>query len=152
MHTRPIDNVVMFVTLLATALALGAAMAHALELPNKIGLGRDDYFVVQRAYDGWSNLAYLLVVELVAMVLLAYLYRRQPGVLWAAVAAVVCLLLAQAVFWAFTYPANVATSNWTVMPDNWEQLRVRWEYSHLAGAFFQVLAMSALIVAALNRR
>jgi hypothetical protein len=30
--------------------ALGAALAHALELPNKIGLSREHYFIMQRAY------------------------------------------------------------------------------------------------------
>jgi hypothetical protein len=46
-------NIAFFIALMATALALGAALAHALELPNKIVLSRDDYFVVQKAYRGW---------------------------------------------------------------------------------------------------
>jgi hypothetical protein len=29
-----------------TALCLGPALAHLLELPNKLGLGREDYFTV----------------------------------------------------------------------------------------------------------
>jgi hypothetical protein len=36
-------QVALFVALLSTALALGAAMAHVLELPNKIALPRDQY-------------------------------------------------------------------------------------------------------------
>jgi hypothetical protein len=59
------------------------------------------------------------------------------------------LLSAQAVFWLYTYPANAATDNWTAIPDNWETLRKQWEYSHALGAAFQLLAMSALIIAAL---
>ena len=39
-------NIAFFVAVFVTALALGAAMAHALELANKIGLPREDYFVV----------------------------------------------------------------------------------------------------------
>jgi hypothetical protein len=62
------------------------------------------------------------------------------------------LALAQAVFWVWTFPANIATENWTIAPPNWEALRAQWEYSHLAGAGFQVLTMCALIVAALARR
>jgi hypothetical protein len=55
------------------------------------------------------------------------------------------------VFWIWTYPANQATGNWTVQPENWEILRRNWEYSHFAGAVFQVLAMAALIIAVLRR-
>ena len=144
-------DIVLFLALLATALALGAALAHALELPNKIGMSRDEYFIVQKIYSGWNRLAWLLAVELAAIVSAIVMSRRYPGVLWPGVVALVCLLCAQAVFWTFTYPANVATENWTVVPANWEALRARWEYSHAAGAAFQAISMGSLIVAALAR-
>jgi hypothetical protein len=38
------------------------------------------------------------------------------------------------VFFAWTYPANELTDNWTSIPDNWEQLRHHWEYAHAANA------------------
>jgi hypothetical protein len=41
-------NIAFFVALLASALVLGPALAHLFELPNKIGLSRDDYFIVQK--------------------------------------------------------------------------------------------------------
>jgi hypothetical protein len=144
-------DVVFFIALLTTALALGAALAHALELPNKINLAKDEYFVVQKVYWGWNQLAYLLVLELIAMLAVAVLSRHEPQVLWPTIIAIVCLIAAQAVFWIFTYPANVVTDNWTAIPNQWEDVRARWEYSHLAGAAFQVMAMSALIVAVLAR-
>jgi hypothetical protein len=144
-------NIAVFVALFATALALGAAMAHALELPNKIGLSSEDYFVVQRIYAGWSRLGVLIAVEFAAIVAVAALYRRQRPVLWPTLVAIGCLLAAQAVFWAFTFPANRATANWTVQPETWQALRRQWEYSHLAGAGLQAVAMASLIVAALAR-
>ena len=52
---------------------------------------------------------------------------------------------------AWTFPANRATSFWTVQPDNWESRRSQWEYSHLAGPAFQTLPMAALIFAVLRR-
>jgi hypothetical protein len=72
-------------------------------------------------------------------------------VFWPSVAALTSLVAAQAVFWIWTFPANQATSNWTTQPVNWETLRRNWEYSHLAGAVFQALAMAALIIAVLRR-
>jgi hypothetical protein len=142
---------VFFIALLSTALALGGALAHAFELPNKIGLSQADYFTVQQIYAGWNRLAILLLVELASMLALAVMARRRPEVLWPVLLAIMSLACAQAIFWVFTYPANVVTSNWTSVPADWEMWRARWEYSHLAGAAFQLLAMSALIIAALRR-
>jgi hypothetical protein len=144
-------EVIFFIALLATALALGAALAHALELPNKINLPEREYFIIQQVYRGWNQLAYLLMIQLVSMLAIAGLSWQEPRVLWPTLAAVLCLLCAQALFWTFTYPANVATDNWTAIPAEWESLRTRWEYSHALGALFQLLAMSALIVAVLGR-
>jgi hypothetical protein len=145
-------NVLFFIALLATSLALGPALAHALELPNKIGLPAKDYFTVQQAYRGWNRLGFLLAVELLSMLGLLALYWSEPTVRWSVIAAILCLIGAQVLFWTRTYPANVVTSNWTAIPDNWQQLRRNWEYSHAAGALLQTFAMSALIVAVLARR
>lgn len=147
----PAYDAVFFVALLATALALGGALAHLLELPNKIGLAEADYFTVQQIYRGWSQLGYLLGVELVSIVALIVMSRHERGVMWPAAVALAGLVCAQAVFWIFTFPANVATENWTAVPENWEALRRQWEYSHAVGAAFQTVVMAALIIAALRR-
>jgi len=146
-----LSKLVFFVAILATAIALGGALAHALELPNKIGLPANEYFTVQQIYRGWNRLGFLLALQLAAMIATAILYRHDPTVRWSAIAAILSLVVAQAIFWAFTFPANVATSNWTQIPDNWEQLRRNWEYSHAAGAAFQLLAMAFLAWGALSR-
>jgi hypothetical protein len=150
-HSSFARDVAFFVALLATSLALGAALAHALELPNKIDMSREHYFIVQRVYDGWSHLAYLLAAQLVGLLGLALLYRAEPRVLTPVMVALACFVAAQAIFWIWTFPANQATENWTMQPDNWEALRRQWEFSHLAGAGFQTLAMTALIVAVMRR-
>ena len=140
-----------FIALLATGFALGGALAHAFELPNKIGMERDAYFVVQTIYSGWDRLAYLLAVELAGILAVIFLYRAEPRVFWPGCVALGGLIGAQIVFWVWTFPANQATENWTRQPANWELLRVQWEYSHLAGAGFQTIAMAALIIAVLQR-
>ena len=133
-------------------MALGASLAHLFELPNKIDLGRDAYFTVQGNYRGWNQLAYVLAIEFVSIIAIIILSRDDRQVrLWATVA-LLSLVAAQAVFWTFTYPANVATNNWTAIPADWETLRRQWEYSHAAGAIFQLIAMTSLVIAALKRR
>lgn len=140
-----------FVALLATAMALGGALAHAYALPNKIDMTREAYFTAQAIYLGWNRLAIVLAVQLLGILCVLVLHRRKPRVAGPALAALAGLIAAQAVFWLWTYPANRATESWTVQPETWETLRAQWEYSHLAGAGFQLLAMGALILAVLNR-
>jgi hypothetical protein len=142
---------VFFVALISTALALGGGLAHAYEMLNKLPLSRGDYFTVQQIYAGWNRLGIVLFVELSAMISLAIMTRRDPALFWPVLAAIGCVVVAQAVFWIVTFPANVATKNWTTMPHDWVALRQRWEYSHLAGAIFQLLALAALACAALAR-
>lgn len=144
-------NVSFFIALLATALALGGALAHALELPNKIGLSQQDYFTVQQIYAGWNRLGFLLAVQFIGMLAVIVTYRNVRQILLPALLALGFLIAAQLIFWTFTFPTNTATANWTQQPADWELLRAQWEYSHLAGAAFQTLAMVSLIVAVLRR-
>ncbi|MEQ1731506.1 MAG: DUF1772 domain-containing protein [Vicinamibacterales bacterium] len=140
-----------FLALMATSLAMAAALAHALELPNKMTLGRDDYFTVQSIYAGWNRLAALLLIQLAGIVAVCFVFRHQSEVRNLALIALASLVAAQAIFWIWTFPANQATASWTLKPPNWEALRYQCEYSHFAGAVFQVLAMASLIVAVLKR-
>jgi hypothetical protein len=139
---------------MATALALGPALAHLLELPNKIGLPKDAYFTVQQIYAGWNRLGVVLMVQLLSIVAVILLARDDRRLRTLAIVALLCLAGAQVLFWTFTFPANTATVNWTVQPDNWQALRLHWEYSHAGGALLQFTAMVCLLVGALgdNRR
>lgn len=139
---------------MATAIALGPALAHLLELPNKIGLAKDAYFAVQQIYAGWSRLGWLLAIQIVSILAVAVLAGDDRRMRRLALLALICIAGAQALFWTLTFPANTATANWTVQPDDWETLRRRWEYSHAAGALLQLAAMACLSLGAIgdNRR
>lgn len=144
-------NIAFFAALLTSALVLGPALAHAFELPNKIRLSRDEYFTVQQIYRGWNQLGWLLGVQVVALLVAAYMVRVERRVQALTLLALACVAAAQVLFWAFTYPANVATANWTVPPGNWADLRRQWEYSHAAGAALQLVGLCLLFVAILIR-
>ena len=77
---------------------------------------------------------------------------RGTGAAFAQVVAA-CLLMAATfpVFFIWTYPGNVATQNWTVVPDNWGALRTQWEYSHAANAVLTFAAFCCLALAAGRR-
>jgi hypothetical protein len=143
-------SVVRFCSVLFVALTLAPALAHLLELPHKIQLPRDEYFVVQQIYRGWSLLGVVILAALVSTALLAIVNRHDRRALAWSLVALLALAAAHALFWIFTFPTNQATDNWTKQPENWEALRARWEYSHAAGAALDLVALVAVIVAALS--
>ncbi|MGZ8269254.1 MAG: DUF1772 domain-containing protein [Burkholderiales bacterium] len=145
-------TVARFSSLLFAALALAPALAHLLELPNKIGLTRDEYLIVQQIYRGWALLGFVVFGALLSTLALALLARRRPREFRTALLAFLCLGGTQVVFWTFTYPANQATHNWTVLPENWMVLRSQWEYSHAASAILNLIALIALIYGSVTRR
>ena len=125
---------------LLTAFALVPAGAHLLALPNKLAMGEAAYLAAQAAYRGWALAGVLPIAAILVHALLAARGRR-----WNAAAAVL-LAAGLAVFFLFTFPANQATANWTVLPAGWEGLRARWEWSHAANA---ALTLAALVCALL---
>jgi hypothetical protein len=138
-----------FLAVVLTALALVPGGAHLAELPNKIGLPRDAYFAAQGLYRGWALFGFVLFGALAANLGLAAALRRQPRRAPARLALAAGLLVALnlAVFFAWTYPANLATENWTRVPAEWEALRRQWEYTHAANAGILLLALCSVVLA-----
>ncbi|HXG92965.1 MAG TPA: DUF1772 domain-containing protein [Blastocatellia bacterium] len=130
MELKPIR----FFSLLFTALVFAPSMAHLLELPNKLGLTRDEYFTVQQIYYGWALLGFVIAGALFSTLVLTFMSRRAKKRFVLSLIALLAIIGTQVLFWVFTYPANRQTNNWIMIPANWESLRAQWEYSHAAGA------------------
>jgi hypothetical protein len=145
-------RVAQFLAIVFTALALVPAGAHLFELPNKIGLAEDAYFVVQNIYRGWALFGIVLFGALAANLALAIMVRRQRAPFWLALAGFLLVAATLAIFFTWTYPANQATSNWTVVPANWQELRTQWEYAHAANAVLTFLALCSVTLSALLTR
>ena len=145
-------NALRALSLLFCALALAPAMAHLLELPNKMGLSRDEYLVVQQIYRGWALLGVVVYGAFLSTLALTIAARKEGGEFGPALTAFLCIAGTQAIFWAFTYPANQQTANWTLLPDHWAALRMQWEYSHAASAVLNLVAFIAMIAAVLTRK
>jgi len=134
-----------FLSLSLVALSLGAPLAHLFELPNKLGLSAQDYLVVQQIYRGWAFLGVLPCAALVATLVVAVQTRETRHAFTLALTSFFCITGMLAVFFIFTYPVNAVTESWTFLPDNWEALRLRWEYSHAASAMLTFVAFLALL-------
>jgi hypothetical protein len=145
-------RIAQFLAIVLTALALVPAGAHLFELPNKIGLPQDAYFIVQNIYRGWALFGIVLFGALGANLALTFLVRRRPGAFWLALLAFLLVAATLVVFFTWTYPANQATANWTQIPANWQELRLRWEYAHATNAVLTFIALCAVTLSTLIAR
>ncbi len=141
-----------FLSLLFCALARAPALAPQLELPNKMGMSRDEYLVAQQIYRGWWLLGIFVFGALLSTLWLAIVVRRRLAAFIPALIAFFAIAGTQVVFWTFTFPMNQRTANWTILPDGWAAMRLQWEYSHAASAVLNLVALVAVIVSVLARR
>lgn len=138
-----------FFTLLFAVLAFGPSFGHALEAYNKFGLDREGYLTAQRLYDGWALLGIIVYPSILLTTALVLALRKRGLSLAGALVALILQIWAQVMFWLFTWPANVATDQWTTMPPDWMDLRAQWEYAHMIGAALNLAAVIALILSLL---
>ena len=141
---------VRLMAIIVTGLTLIAPAAHLFELPGKIHMSGDDYFVVQRVYLGWWVVGLLLPLAFIANSALAVVVRHDLSAFGLAVAAAALIVVNLVIFTVWTQPVNTVTENWAVRPENWQALRRQWEYSHAVNAGVTFLAFCAAAIAALR--
>jgi hypothetical protein len=107
---------------------------------------------VQRVYAGWSFFGIPIIAALLLTAVHTAMVRAKRGTFLLSLSAFIGLAATQAIFWAFTYPMNVATHNWTVMPVDFEVTRQQWEYSHALSAALNFAAFVAIVVATVVER
>lgn len=144
MKRSPVLKTAQFAAMVLTALTLVPLGAHLFSLPNKIVLAQTDYFIVQNMYRGWALFGVAIVGAILANLVLAVLLRRQGAAFMLVVVNLLCLIASLLIFFAFTYPANVATNNWTAVPVGWQSLRWQWEVSHAVNAAIVFAGFCAL--------
>lgn len=145
-------RVAQFFAIVLTALALVPAGAHLFELPNKIGLAEEQYFTVQNIYRGWALFGFVLFGALTSNLILTVILRHRRAPFWLALAAFLSVAGTLVIFFIWTYPANQATSNWTVVPANWRELRAQWEYAHAASAVLNFVGLCLVTLSSLMTR
>jgi hypothetical protein len=143
---------VQFLAIVLTALALVPGGAHLFEMLNKMALDQGAYFTVQQIYRGWALFGIALFGALGLNLVLAILMRDQRGPALLAGLAFLCIAATLAIFFTWTFPANQATENWTVQPENWEALRRQWEYSHAVNALITFVALCAVTLSVIIYR
>lgn len=133
-----------FLVIVLVALALVPVGAHLLARPNKIDLPQYQYFVTQAVYLGWGlPTGIVLISAIAASLVLTIVERGQGTTFWLALTTFVLMAATLVIYSIWTQPANSATSNWTVVPSNWRELRTQWEYSHTVNAVLTCVALCA---------
>lgn len=95
-------------TVLLVAVAFGLALAHALELPGKMRVGRDTYLAVQTIYYPGFTIGGGVgeAGGILATFLFLFFTPYGSAQFWLTLAALAGLIAMQAVFWLITQPVN----------------------------------------------
>ncbi len=152
------------VAIVLVALAAALSVAHALEMPGKMRLSRDNYFAVQCIY--YPGFTFGGISEPLGTAAIAILLNFVPAgstAFWLALTALICMFAMMGVFWLVTQPANkVWTQNMKMGAagatffkagpggqevSDWTSVRDRWEWSHVARAALATIAFLALLTA-----
>ena len=137
------------VAVASTGITLSAAVAHVLELPNKLALDAPLWLAVQQhLYRGWGPvIGPFEIAAVLATWTLVYLSRDRRAGFAPAVVAAVCMTLAPLVFFVMNAPVNAAVGSWTAttLPNDWEQYRLRWEVGHAITCALALTAFVALL-------
>jgi hypothetical protein len=153
-------------SVILVAVAMALALAHALELPGKMRLGKETYLAVQQIYYPGFTIGGL--GEGVGMIALLALLAFTPYAstrFWWTLAAFVLLLTMHLTYWLVTHPVNnfwlrdieltglgatffsLFSPSVTDVGADWTKLRDVWEYSHVARAVFAMLSLISLTIA-----
>ena len=143
-------TIIRFLAVIVTGLAVIAPAAHLFELPGKIQMPEQEYFVVQRIYLGWWMVGLFLPTALILNLAVAFVARADRAALVLACIAAGLLVLNLTIFMIWTQPVNTITNNWSARPENWQVLRAQWEYSHAVNAGVTFLAFCSATLAALR--
>jgi hypothetical protein len=143
-------KLVQVLAIVAAALYLVPTGAHLFELPHKMALSSAEYMTVQQIYAGWELFGIVIAIALLATLANTLLVRADRRAFSWSLVAFLALAATQGVFWAFTYPVNVATRFWTVFPEPFETARRQWEYSHAASAVLTFVAFVAIVFSSLT--
>ena len=155
---------VQILAILLAALSLTAALAHALEMPGKLRLAREQYLAVQTIYYPGFTIGGGLgeVGTILASAALALMLPAGSAASGLASAAFASALTVHALYWLIVHPVNrywlkgsevgAAGANFFALGAgdragaDWTVLRDRWERGHAIRAVFATLALVLLAV------
>ena len=155
-------------TVICVAVAMALALAHALELPGKMRLSKEQYLATQPIY--YPGFTIGGIAEPIGLLMLIVLLGWMPPgsvAFWLTAGSFLALLAMHAAYWLLIHPVN---NFWlkdfqlkgvgggffafglgggmahSAKPE-WTRLRDRWEYAHLLRAVLGLIGLILLVMA-----
>jgi hypothetical protein len=157
------------ITVILVAIAANLPLAHALELPGKLRLSKEQYLSVQPIYYPGFTIGGAVgeFGGMIALLVLLILTPSTGTVFWLIAAAFVALVAMHAAYWLVTHPVNnfwlkdfkpgrlgsgffsfdPLGRSGNASPPEWTALRDRWEYSHVIRAGLGLASLILLVAA-----
>ncbi|WP_353641262.1 DUF1772 domain-containing protein [Mesorhizobium sp. WSM2239] len=152
------------VAVVLVAITMALTLAHALELPGKLRLDREQYFAVQTIYyPGFTIGGGAEILGILVLALLLYLTPFGGARFLWTLSALALLVAVHGIYWVFTHPVNnfwvrdvelsgLGSTFFSAFapktePGDWKSLRDVWEYSHVARAALAMLSLIAITIA-----
>jgi hypothetical protein len=153
------------VAILIVAIVMALSLAHALELPGKLRLSKEDYLVVQPIY--YPGFTFTGFAEPLSVVVLIVLLFWIPGstAFWLVFSALIVLAAVNAIYWVVVHTVNnfwlkdfelkgasgaffkSGASQRDEGEVDWIAYRNRWEGGHVARAALSLIALALLATA-----
>jgi len=145
-------NVIRFSAVLFSAVALSVLLGQLFEWPVKINMSKDEYKVAQVIYYDLTWVYFFEIIAFLLTITLLILERKKKRTFILLLVALISFVISIAIFFIFTLPSEIATTQWSIFPDNWESLRDAWEYSNVWRAIINLTGFSFLVLALLKNR
>ena len=151
-----ISNLLLFLALVFSALALSTTSAHLMEYPQKVNLDISTYTIINdHLYRFYAILggAYCMMAIVFAGIL-TWLTRTVYSFRWnlAGFGLHICWLLSWLLIVLPVNKSVAAASDMEARSALWSSLRMRWEWGHIIGFCFHLLAFCFLIAGVLKGR
>lgn len=147
-----------------TAIVMGQALTHVLEMPGKMRLDRDQYYTVQTIYyPGFTVGGIAEPLSIVAAAAALLIAPAGGDAFWLIGGALAALILTQLLFWTVVQPVNrqwlgsarlsgaaehfFRTGQAGSLAGDWTKLRDRWEMGHAARSITATAAFILLLLA-----
>jgi hypothetical protein len=152
-------------TVMLAAVTMTLSLAHALELPGKLRLNKEQYLAVEPIYyPGFTIGGIAEPAVILATLALLILTPAGTGEFWLVAGALASLIMVQVIFWTKTQPVNgfwleetelsrtatrffqtgrgSASRDWTAARDQWEHSHTLRALAATVGPFLLTLAVA----------
>ncbi len=123
-----------FLTIFFSAITLSALIVQLLELRVNINVTKEGCRIVPGIYRRWVWLGIFEIGSAFLTGIWAFKEKEIESTFTYLMISFVCFAVSTVIFFLFTLPVNLTTSDWTQMRQGCDLVRQKWDYSHAINA------------------